>query len=132
VGNDPNESSTGGRKKKPRNRQARTTGTFYTYHPAEAHKKEIRERCHDTSGLLDDIISILARGVVVKLRYRTDFAAFEAQARKGEGNWKEIPTVSTYHAGADVAITALVFFLVELYPQWPDEGSQAYQTDFEW
>lgn len=132
MGRDPNEKHTSNPGNKPRKGNAPAKAWLYTYHPTEAHKVTIRELCRDTNGLLDSLISALGRGVTVKLRFREDFGAFECQARKGEGDWRSIPTASTYHSGADVALASLMYFLVDLYPGWPENGPQTFQGDLEW
>lgn len=132
MGRDTHEREARGEKQVRQRSKRRTGSSYYTYHPTVAHKKDIREACHDSTGQVDALIQVLARGVTIKLRFREDFGAFEAQARKGEGDWRDIPTVNAYHAGADVAIATLLYFLVTVYPEWPENGPEATQSDFDW
>jgi len=132
MGKDPNEVATQGKKSKSKSTKPPGMSSFTTYHPKPEHKPSIQEIARDTARTLDYLYEIAAKGVEVKIKFRDDFGAFAATARKGEGDWRSIPTVAAYHAAADRALASLLFYLVDLYPDWPAEGPTSVQLDLDW
>ena len=105
---------------------------FYTYHPSDAHRKAIEDRGYSLDDVLDVILTRVENGLVFTWRHKNAEGVYVANIRTDNPDFRDNVNLSIWHSDPLRAAIAMVYYLTEVNPDWPETYPGGAQTDYNW